>query len=589
MNRASYFIGKSDGLSIFIYNYRFIYLFIGITTFYFLYIYKINFNLFYRRISIISSVIYFVYLIISLILKYREKYPNLLHRIIRINIDFIYISFIALTIYKNFNLIILIYTLPLVTSINYKGKQNYIILTFWPIFYLSLVKIISDDFLINKTTFFIIAFYVLYFLVFTIIIFLFDKNRFEIFEYSSKIKNFYQSIKISDHYCKTLDNLLSHLISVVGADLISVHYYDKSKNDLFVVDTAGVINNEIMMKRQKVNEGIVGMCYFQKEKINVKDVNIEDNYIKIDNSIKSEYAIPIDFGANIKGVLNFESRKKDYFNDLIILIIDIVIDHFIAIVKNANELYREELNFRQLIDRYRENCLYVRNTAHDLRDIMHSICQLPKFLSKDPISDWDLPYIKEISTTNIKALDKFEKSLNKAIYGKSFYKPTLKKVTICEIFSEIKNIIFLALSESYTKYEEKVITSNMDKKSIYIDKDYVISIIQNILINSINAYKKLEILNQRYILQLHRKITPTNLLHIWIKDFAGGIEDKLMVKINDISLPSIEGQTGLNIIKRYMLMLKGKLSYSHITDKNGNKGTQVDLFFKIDNGKKSND
>jgi GAF domain-containing protein len=403
----------------------------------------------------------------------------------------------------------------------------------------------------------------------------FDKDRSEKDLYFEKTKAFFQKARLSEHYSKTLNLLNTALQDVTGVDIITLAFYDKQTNELYVVDSVGLPAN-ITIPRQSVNKGIVGAAFQQKRAIVVQDVSQDKRYIKIDESICSELAMPIEFNNELIGVMNFESRKRDFFDGAVMGVIEIIYDHIIALLRNAFEIYKHELVLRSKVDEYRETSLFLREIAHEMRNRLHIIVQLPRYVLETDPKNWNATLIKVQSQEIKEGIELLGGSLNKAIESRRIYTPVCKTIKIGDIFDEIKNIIFMEVTKGFIEYSEDV-EPGLDDREMVTDKDYVVSIITNILLNSMEAYAKRGISQEaKNLLNVKRYAEAEKLLVVKIQDFAGGINGEIALKMSDPSIYNVGNRTGLNIVKRYVATLRGNVSYK-VLDSPGATGTEVEV------------
>ncbi len=571
-----HYLPKSGKLSRLIYFHRFffpaIFLYIIILTRLFS-IDKTIPHLYYGFILLIS---YVFYLLLIEIVQYRDRYPSIGHRILRVNVDLIYITASYLLITPEYTAILFLFVLPVLSALNYQENRHYFLCTTWPVIYFSVIQLYSysRSGLLLTSIVNIPVFASLFYSI-AIVLHIFDKYRSEKDHYFEKIKAFFQKAPLSEHYSKTLNLLNSVLQDVTGVDIITLAFYDKQTNELYVVDSVG-LPEHFAIPRQSVNKGIVGASFRQKKAIVVQDVSKDPRYIKIDNSVCSELAMPIEFKSELIGVMNFESRKKDFFDGAVLGVIEIIYDHVIALLRNAFEIYNYELGLRSKVDEHRETSLFLREIAHEMRNRLHIIVQLPEYLLKTDPVNWNITLAKDQSQEIREGVQLLEVSLNKAIEGRRIYTPVWKAVRIGDIFDEIKNMIFMEVTKGFVKYAENAETG-LDDREMVTDKDYVVSIITNILLNSVKAYQNLGIYQEeKNILNMERLAEGEKVLVVKVKDFAGGVTEEIARKMSDPSIHTVGNRIGLNVIKRYVAALKGNISY-RILESIGSIGTEVEV------------
>ena len=79
--------------------------------------------------------------------------------------------------------------------------------------------------------------------------------------------------------------------------------------------TAGYQNQDFNTHSLAIGEGIIGTAAQEKQPILIADTMLDPRYISIDQSVRSELAIPILFGDELLGVLNLESTQAYAFDE----------------------------------------------------------------------------------------------------------------------------------------------------------------------------------------------------------------------------------------------------------------------------------
>jgi signal transduction histidine kinase len=229
---------------------------------------------------------------------------------------------------------------------------------------------------------------------------------------------------------------------------------------------------------------------------------------------------------------------------------------------------------RKKIDQYRENSLFLRGVAHELRNRSHAFIQLPDYLLKTESRAWNIPLIQEQSELQKESIEYLTKSLNKAIETRSLYKLKLEDIKIGETFNEVKNILFMDLTKGLITLKD-VAKNGVDDETIRTENDIFVSIFINLLLNSIKAYRKFDTQKEHQII-MERSIIDRTKLFIVIEDMAGGIDQTIASKMSDPSKHIVGDTTGLNVVKRYIATLGGTVSYKTIEGEK-RKGTRVEI------------
>lgn len=565
---SQYFLGKKGIRALLTYHYRFFFpaLFILITIGN--YLQADHGTLTHTVHQLYLSIPYVAYLIAIEMSKYRLRHPGVVHRIIRVNIDLIYISAAYLLLPRGYEAVSMLFVIPIISALNYRQNRYYYVFATFILIYIIFVEINLAEKPMQYASITVNIFiYISLFYAIATVLYLFDKNRYDIENYATRIKQFYQSVRLSDYYSNTLKNLLLQLRNVTQVDLITLDFYDQQANELFAVDAVGDVNKH-KVPRQSVKIGVVGECFRTGKPIIVDNVMKYKDYFQVEESTRSELAMPIKINNKTIGVMNFESKQEKFFDAPLMRIIDVVHEHVVALLRNAFEVYNTERNLIEKIDEYRENSLFVRELAHEMRNALLNLIQLPEYLNHKETSKWDFKLVEELTQIQLETFKRFRKALNKAIEARDIYTPKVGAVRIGQLFEEIESRLFFRVTKSLIEVESDV-QPGIDEKEMLTDNEYVASIITNVIDNSINAYEKSKDADSEAskfnIVELERRIDANdeNLIVI-IRDKAGGIPENLALKMSDSSMHTAGTRTGLNIIKRYISALNGIVKYKRI-------------------------
>ena len=127
--------------------------------------------------------------------------------------------------------------------------------------------------------------------------------------------------EISQEIASQLDPVyIFHLILRKALDLTkstigSLHLYDPDLHNLRMAAEYGV-SEEKKGQRQKLGQGIVGYAAIQKRPCNVEDITQppwNEIYVEFFPGVRSELAVPMLEGNELRGVLNVESLETDHF------------------------------------------------------------------------------------------------------------------------------------------------------------------------------------------------------------------------------------------------------------------------------------
>ncbi len=108
---------------------------------------------------------------------------------------------------------------------------------------------------------------------------------------------------------RVFDLILEKALELTHSNLCSLMLYNPDQNGLLIVAERGVAEDK-EGTRQGLHEGIVGYVATHKQLLNVADVSQspwDDIYLEFVAGIRSELAVPMLAGNELRGVLNVES------------------------------------------------------------------------------------------------------------------------------------------------------------------------------------------------------------------------------------------------------------------------------------------
>ena len=179
----------------------------------------------------------------------------------------------------------------------------------------------------------------------------------------------------------------------------------------------------------------------------------------------------------------------------------------------------------------------------------------------------------------MKVIESTKNSINAALESRSILEPKCNKINVADFFNNIINDNYYELIKNNIILEKNIeFTGN-----ILIDEEWLQSIMNNIIMNSIKAYSKIR-LSDRICSLLVAKNSSNEISILW-EDMAGGMDDYLVTRMNDVTKSFvISGKTGLNIIKNYVHKMGGTILCEKTR---GNpEGTKLTLTFGIMEDKK---
>src|SRR5260370_19174064 len=113
------------------------------------------------------------------------------------------------------------------------------------------------------------------------------------------------------------DLILEKALELTHSHMGNLLLYDRDRNDLWMAAEHGVAG-DIKGQRQKLGQGIVGYIAAKKQLLNVVDVTQQpwnEIFLEYILGTRSELAVPMLAGSDIRGVLNVESPSPNNFNE----------------------------------------------------------------------------------------------------------------------------------------------------------------------------------------------------------------------------------------------------------------------------------
>lgn len=140
------------------------------------------------------------------------------------------------------------------------------------------------------------------------------------------------------------DLILVKALELTNSTLGSLHVYHPDTQELHMVADRGVAR-EKKNTRQQLGTGIVGYAAARRQLLNIGDVTQPpwyDLYIKFVQGTRSELAVPMLVGDELRGVLNVESLTPNHFNDRDERVLSELADLAVIALQNAQTFEREK-------------------------------------------------------------------------------------------------------------------------------------------------------------------------------------------------------------------------------------------------------
>lgn len=113
------------------------------------------------------------------------------------------------------------------------------------------------------------------------------------------------------------DLILEKALELTRSTLGTLHLYDPMQNDFWMVAERGVSEDK-KGARQRLGQGVVGYAARSKQLLNVADIfqpPWKEIYMEFIPRVRSEIAVPMLAGNDLRGVLNVESPVPNNFNE----------------------------------------------------------------------------------------------------------------------------------------------------------------------------------------------------------------------------------------------------------------------------------
>ena len=143
---------------------------------------------------------------------------------------------------------------------------------------------------------------------------------------------------------RVFDLILEKALELTHSTLGSLHLYDAELNDLQMVADRGVAEDK-KGKRQNLDEGIVGYTARSRQLVNVVDMSQppwDEIYPEFIPGTRSELAVPMLAGNELRGVLNIESPHPNNFSEGDERLLQGLADLAVVALQNARAYEREK-------------------------------------------------------------------------------------------------------------------------------------------------------------------------------------------------------------------------------------------------------
>jgi signal transduction histidine kinase len=111
---------------------------------------------------------------------------------------------------------------------------------------------------------------------------------------------------------RALDLIISEAVRVLRGDSGSIALVNPNNGFLEMEASVG-LPPEVRALKLRVGEGITGWVAKTGKAVRIGDVNQDPRYIMLEREIRSELAVPLEVGGELRGVINVDSARTDAF------------------------------------------------------------------------------------------------------------------------------------------------------------------------------------------------------------------------------------------------------------------------------------
>jgi len=141
------------------------------------------------------------------------------------------------------------------------------------------------------------------------------------------------------------DLILEKALELTHSSFVSLLLYDPDLNDVWIAAARGEYHEEMNGQRQTLQQGIVGYVATHKQLLNLRDVSQppwNEIYLEFFPETRSELAIPMLAGNDLRGVLNVESPYQNHFSERDEHLLHGLADLAVIAMQNAQAFDREK-------------------------------------------------------------------------------------------------------------------------------------------------------------------------------------------------------------------------------------------------------
>ena len=159
-----------------------------------------------------------------------------------------------------------------------------------------------------------------------------------------------QEINAQSNSVAVLELILKRALEVTQAAAGNLMLYDPSRSDLWMAAECGVQPTD-KGRRQRLDDGVVGWAARHKSSLIVQDVQEapwNDRYVPFIIGTRSELAVPILEGDQLRGVINLESPEPNQFGESDARLLTALANLAVIALRNTERIERSETSVKRL-------------------------------------------------------------------------------------------------------------------------------------------------------------------------------------------------------------------------------------------------
>jgi signal transduction histidine kinase len=280
-------------------------------------------------------------------------------------------------------------------------------------------------------------------------------------------------------------------LSYPACNLLLLDKESEGKDELYVHSTSyDMVEVQRKKKYHIGKDGVTGWAAQRKETVYIPDVTLEKKYIKGREETKSELSIPLVFGEELLGVLDFEKDVKDSFSPDEIRFLTLFANQLSVALYNVS-MFEETMRMNRQLNLVSERkSEFVSLVSHELRTPLTAIkssIDIILLKMRENI-DETVCYFLKIAKANVDRLSNMiDNILDISRIESGRMKFTFQAVSIKDLAAKaINNMSPLAIQKGL-QIEERVA---VDLPRVYADGTKMEQVFTNLLGNAIKFTQK---------------------------------------------------------------------------------------------------